>query len=381
MPAFVKNELPPNTRKAIGNYNTNLNQLAKVPIAPNTLTVVIPAHNEESTIGKTLDSLNNLPGNTTNSVIISLNGCEDNTMEVVKTWCEEHGINPNVINIEENGTIKSQEKDSPKSNFTIVNRPTSKGKLQALLDAQIVFENQKYLPEFIFSLDADTTVEHDYVQQLIKAKKDDPKLVAVSGKVLFQNEEPGRPVGAFANSINSIHGRSDLGGNWIPGASALWDPRAFLAGYETIKTHFPGIKVEDAAMGLLTNIAGFNTKVLRNTPFITLPTNDPREAKEQMTRWLQGAAQLREVFGTTLSDLGIEAPLTKIITERVKEVLSTVTTLETLRQAVKTIAKELPFAGDYLKATQEAKEKAPPVKTTNIYQWDTNRNRPELAKP
>ncbi len=47
--------------------------------------IIIPAHNEEKYIGKTLDSLRNLTG-AAYEVIVVANGCTDKTEETVKSW-------------------------------------------------------------------------------------------------------------------------------------------------------------------------------------------------------------------------------------------------------------------------------------------------------
>ncbi len=49
------------------------------------ISFLIPAHNEEKIIGKTLDNLFNLPYNNY-EVIIGLDGCTDNTEQIVRKF-------------------------------------------------------------------------------------------------------------------------------------------------------------------------------------------------------------------------------------------------------------------------------------------------------
>jgi len=118
------------------------------------VTVIVPAYNEEKAIGKTVDALLKL-SHVNKEIIIVDDGSTDGTLEVAK----KHA----------------------KSDFTRVIAKPNGGKWDAL-NAGI----KAAKGEFIVCIDADTLLDRDAVQHLIK-HFNDPNIAAVAGNVKVGN--------------------------------------------------------------------------------------------------------------------------------------------------------------------------------------------------
>ncbi len=366
LPTEIIGELPEKTQRALHIYNKHLTELNNQPIDPEGLMVVIPAHNEGRTIGKTLKSLyQNLPtGNTETQVVVSLDGCTDNTILTVEQFAKETGLSVDKIIITKEGDVIRETHDSDNPNaprITVIDKQYNAGKLDAIMQIPNVLIGDKgILPANVLLLDADTPVPSNSINRLLEKRKEKNAPVGVSGRVKFD----GQTLPAFAKTINSIHGYEHLGGDWIPGAFSMWDTRAFLAGYKTIQEVLPELKVEDAGMALLTRLAGLRTKVLMDLPFDTLSATK-ENVDAQMMRWLEGAEQLREIFGPVLKDLGMEAPLMAIVAHQIQEVIGNAKTPSEVFKAIEKVAVRTPFIYRYITAKRLAKQNIKNERRTN----------------
>lgn len=113
------------------------------------VSVVIPAYNEEESIGKTLESLVKQRGGTSFEVIVVDNASTDKTASIAKAFNNKLDLRVIVENRKGRGTARA----------TGFNK--AKG-------------------EIILSLDADTVVSSHWVSHMVK-HFDDPKVVAVTG--------------------------------------------------------------------------------------------------------------------------------------------------------------------------------------------------------
>ena len=118
------------------------------------VTVIVPAYNEEKAIGKTVDALLKL-SYVNKEIIIVDDGSTDRTFEVAETHA--------------------------KSSFTRVVKKPNGGKWDALNTGIKVAKG-----EFIVCIDADTLLDPNAIQQLVRHFKD-PKIAAVAGNVKVGN--------------------------------------------------------------------------------------------------------------------------------------------------------------------------------------------------
>jgi len=376
LPESVRTSLPERTLDAIGFYNRRLSDLeANVDTDPESLMVVIPAHNEETEIQSTLEALvMNLPSNIKTEIVVALDGCTDETLEKIKEFANNHSIQNNTITIDENVSEivnnTPNELEPHNTTITIIDKKSNTGKVDTLLRVEEVLKYKEKAPARILSLDADTRIEKGTIEKLMQSMTDNPRLAAVTGRINFISKS-GKKIGTFADTINGVHGITELGGDWIPGALGLWDIHAFIAGYETMSVKFPENIIEDATMGLLTKAIRLRTKVLTDLSFKTLAPESAENSKEQMERWLTGVAQLEDIFGPLLKDFGLEAPLHKIVLHQIKGMFENAST----RDAVLEVASKLPYIRDYLRAKREGRKTIAATKTApnGRYSWHPKR--------
>lgn len=123
------------------------------------ITILVPCYNEEKTIYKIMDNLNNI--NYPNYIVIFINdGSKDNTASTIKDL---------IINV---------------PNFYFLNFTENGGKAKALNRA-LVYIRTKY----VLVLDADTAIDKDALSWLIKPFKDNETIGAVTGNVLLSNKQ------------------------------------------------------------------------------------------------------------------------------------------------------------------------------------------------
>jgi poly-beta-1,6 N-acetyl-D-glucosamine synthase len=120
------------------------------------VTVIVPAYNEESAIGKTIEALLKL-SYTNKEIIIVDDGSTDRTLEVARSYGEDDLVK-------------------------VVTKPNG-GKWSALNNG---IKGAK--GEFIVCIDADTLLDQDAIQHLIK-HFEDPRIAAVAGNVKVGNRK------------------------------------------------------------------------------------------------------------------------------------------------------------------------------------------------
>lgn len=375
LPASITRELPSNTAEALNYYSRQIGLLNEAPLDQNKLMVVIAAHNEGPVIGETLEHLfdNGLDGLPQKiETVISLDGCTDDTLGKIRAFAVERNIPINVITLNHpNDQVSIPSSGNENREITVINKIFNKGKTDALMQVERVLAGRDSIPAHILALDADTHPEKDYAKKLLEEIKDKPNYAAISGKVQFKDN--GQGLETFADTINGIHGNPELGGNWIPGAAALWDTRAFVAGYRTVSKYFPYTKIEDVTAGLMSNLAGLRTKVLVDLPFETLAAEGEASSDKQMSRWLDGATQIGAIFGSTLKDFGMETKLENIVLHQIKTKVAAANNIGEVIGVIKEMTKRIPFVFKYLKTKNESNKNKEELKTSTAFKWAPQR--------
>ena len=178
--------------------------------------------------------------------------------------------------------------------------------------------NQGGLPEHIFSIDADTTLQAGQLDRLEQTARK-RGLHAVSGKTRFV-APPGEELSVMNEVTNRVHGEDGFGS--LVGAFTLYRSPDFFAGYKAIKEVAPGVKTEDGLFGYLVGSSGRPVGVDKSVVLETLGFGPGPKADSQRRRWIQGGAQMEKMFGPLNNKLGLDgmdSPL-KLFTTQVKTI-------------------------------------------------------------
>ena len=227
-----------------------------------TLTVVVPAHNEERDLGETLDALMRQTMAPERIIVVD-DGSTDRTSEVAAQYPVE---------------IVRNEKP-------LGNKARVVNYVAPAIDTDL-----------IINLDADTILAPDYCER-IKAPFADPKVAVAAGIVLTWN-----PHGVFqrARSVEYLFGQHlyrPLQAAWgsitvCPGCACVYRREPFVeAG------GFPeGTIAEDMSYTVATMIAGHKTAYVADAECYVVDPKNAQQLKAQLWRWLDGYAQVIRVF-------------------------------------------------------------------------------------
>ncbi len=238
------------------------------------VTVIIPAYNEEDTIGKTIKSVekSNYPDF---EVIVIDDGSKDKTFEIAKKL--------------ENGRVRVFHKENG-------------GKGTALN-----FGIKKATGKIIFTMDADTTVDRESMKKMVRFFKDDsvmsvtPAMVTTNPRTIVQRVQ----YTEYALGLFLRKAFSSLRAIYIaPGAFSAYR-KAFFDKYGGYDEHNI---TEDLEMSLRIQYNGYHTE---NCPEAPAYTNAPSTFKEltlQRRRWYFGQVKnlwkYRKIISRKYGDLG-----------------------------------------------------------------------------
>jgi len=144
------------------------------------LSVVIPTFNEEKLLPGCLDSIKNQQYQGKVNVIISDNGSTDNTLKIAKKY------HCHIITTSKNKNIGSARK-------------------LGFIKAKDLAKKSPKLKEILINTDADTKLNQNYFNAVIKTFKD-PSIMAASGP--FAINQPKIPLKKFGRFTIFLHGLS-----------------------------------------------------------------------------------------------------------------------------------------------------------------------------
>lgn len=240
------------------------------------VTVLIPAYNEEKTIGKTISSIlkSNYPDF---EVIVIENGSRDRTYEIAKKFETKDG-KVRVFHNEQSGKGRAL-------NFGL---RRAKGKI-------------------VFSMDADTTVDTESMQRMVRFFKDpnimsvSPAMVVVKPRGLLQRVQ-------YIEYLLGIFLRKAFASL----RSIFITPGAFSAYRKSFFDKYGGYDenniTEDLELALRIQYKGFYTENCPEAPAYTIPPNTFKGVLFQRRRWYFGLLTnlwaYRKIFGRKYGDLG-----------------------------------------------------------------------------
>lgn len=240
------------------------------------VTVLIPAYNEAGTIGKTINSIlkSNYPDF---EVIVIENGSKDRTYEIAK---------------------KFETKDCQVRVFH--NDQLGKGRA-------LNFGLKKATGKIVFTMDADTTVDPESMQRMVRFFKD-PNIMSVS---------PAMVVVKPSGLLQRVQYIEYLLGIFLRKAFAslraiFITPGAFSAYRKSFFDKYGGYDenniTEDLEMALRIQYKGFYTENCPEAPAYTVPPNTFKAVLFQRRRWYFGLLTnlwaYRKIFGRKYGDLG-----------------------------------------------------------------------------
>jgi cellulose synthase/poly-beta-1,6-N-acetylglucosamine synthase-like glycosyltransferase len=241
-----------------------------------TVSVIIPAYNEEKSIAKTINSILNsdYPANKFEVIVVD-DGSKDKTLEIARAF--------------ENKRVK------------IFTKPNG-GKASALN-----FGISKAKGEIIFTMDADTHVDPSSMKKMVRLFNQDD-IVSVTPAMLTTNPE---------TILQRVQYMEYMLGLFLRKAFASLDaiyisPGAFSAYRKVFFDKYGGYKVgnitEDLEMSLRIQSHGF---IIQNCPEALVYTIAPRKFKELMVqrrRWyfglIKNTIQYKHILSKKYGDLG-----------------------------------------------------------------------------
>ena len=242
---------------------TRVRPVVPANVAALTLTVVIPAHNEERDLGETLDALMRQTVAPERIVVVD-DGSTDRTSAVAAQFPVE-----------------------------IVRNETPLGNKARVVN----YVAPAIDTDLIINLDADTILCDDYIER-VKIPFADPEVAVAAGIVLTWN-----PRGLFqrSRSIEYLFGQHlyrPIQNAWgsitvCPGCACVYRREPFVkAG------GFPeGTIAEDMAYTLSVMVGGFKTVYVQDAECYVVDPRNARQLKAQLWRWLDGYYQCIRVFG------------------------------------------------------------------------------------
>ncbi len=235
--------------------------------------IIVPAKNEEKTIGRLLDSLSKLiyPSEKLETIVV-VDGSDDDTLAICKQFTQEH------------------------SNFQVIQKTLSNGKSSALN-----FGIQQTKGEIIAIFDADNVPAKDALLKAAKYFKDE-KVAAVQGRTM------------------SINSKENMLTQFISYEEAVWC-EAYLRGKDTLRlfVHLKG-SCQFIRRTVFTQLAGFDESVLsedmefsarlaennysiRYAGDVCSWQESPSNLKslfKQRTRWFRGTMDVAVKYGRLL---------------------------------------------------------------------------------
>lgn len=227
--------------------------------------ILIPAHNEEIVIDKTLNQLNKIDYNhTLFKIIILLDNCIDNSVEIVKKY--------NFDFLEKNDKL-------------------IKGKSYAL---KWFIENYKDIDNYkkIIIFDADSLIDINFIK---KINSYDDKIVQTFVYPLFNMKSISSSLSAYSEILSQEvkdNIKSKL--NW----SVVLRGTGMIIDKDIFKKYIPQCKtqIEDTELSILLVRDGYKIKFIPNAL-----VNDPKplnvkQASNQRARWLYGQYQIIKYY-------------------------------------------------------------------------------------
>ncbi|MBK7857756.1 MAG: glycosyltransferase [Archangiaceae bacterium] len=265
-------------------FVANLKGLASTPTRPGTAMVLIAARNEEPSIGRTLDSvLASLGGKGGYEIAVVDNNSTDATQAVVRAWARKHADAVVLVDHAAGAVEPAAAATRGKTVVHLSHEPRA-GKTLALASAGQLFEARRWYPEWIATVDADTTLEADAVGRLIGFTREQGDIAACGGGL--QDGKPAKPGNPWMRLRHA----------GLAGAFMVASAKPFVAAVRAIETEFPQAATEDMVLAAIFRRAGFTTGVARDITFdASGPANHAEDVRAQ-TRWLTGRLQLADAF-------------------------------------------------------------------------------------
>lgn len=285
--AWVEYRVLTNTRRSPGNRSTPL--VPKTIMAatrgvfagPVTITVLIPAHNEESRLGQTLASLRQ-QAPPPRRIIVVADNCTDGTVELART-----------AGVEVIETVNNADKKAGALN-------------QALRDLLPQLGDN----DLVMMLDADTLLDPGFLAIAADRFANDRALMAVGG--LFYGESGSGIIGQlqrneyarYSRDIDRRSGRLFV----LTGTASLFRPRALMTVAECRGTLLPGrhgdvydtaALTEDNELTLALKTLGALMISPRGCRVVTEVMPTWRALWTQRLRWLRGALENLGAYGLT----------------------------------------------------------------------------------
>lgn len=240
--------------------------VAQADVAALTLTVVIPAHNEERDLGNTLASL------------------------------LRQTVAPDRIIVVDDGSTDGTSAVAARYPVEVVRNEVALGNKARVVN----FVAPGIDTDLIINIDADTILADDYLE-LVKVPFADPKVAIAAGIVMTWN-----PKGAFqrSRSIEYLFGQHlyrPIQNSWssitvCPGCACVYRTEPFVkAG------GFPnGTIAEDMGYTLSAVIAGWKTSYVPAAECYVVDPKNAQQLKAQLWRWLTGYYQCIRIYGKRL---------------------------------------------------------------------------------
>jgi len=244
-------------------------------------TVLIPAHNEEAVLGRTLASLG---GQTrpADRVVVVADNCTDDTVRIA----HEHGVE--VIE-------------------TVGNTEHKAGALNQVLAKLLPDADVK---DVVLVMDADSTITDDFLQTALELLEADPDLMAVGG--LFSGEDGSGLLGQMQRNefarYQRIIGRRDGRVFVLTGTGSVFRAYALDAVAKARGTLIPGVPgdvydtramTEDNELTLALKSLGAALRSPAHCRVTTEVMPTWRDLRRQRLRWQRGAVENVAAYGFT----------------------------------------------------------------------------------